>query len=257
MSTPRLGYIKSPRDVVGTHSAAKLLAAAPLPSSWDNDQYVMSVLDQLQTGTCTCNAGTQSIRMAHVKQGVSNPELASRLFLYFLARAQYGQEKADDGTFIHAVYEAANRMGFPPESAWPFSDDPMRVNQQPDWRAFQAANDQRWGVDGYARINSDGNQRIEDVKRAVAAGHGVEVGSDIDQSFMDLGGNAVWGGVRGPVLGGHAFLVTGYDSTSFTFVNSWGPGWCRNGFGRFSYSALLAMDDIWFSIVAPTYSETA
>jgi hypothetical protein len=53
-----------------------------------------------------------------------------------------------------------------------------------------------------------------------------------------LGGmfNAVNGylNVQGREVGGHEYLITGYNHPSkyFTILNSWGPGWQRKGYAR-------------------------
>jgi hypothetical protein len=36
-------------------------------------------------------------------------------------------------------------------------------------------------------------------------------------------------------LGGHAFLLVGYDEKGFWIQNSWGPGWGKEGFARLTY----------------------
>jgi hypothetical protein len=40
-------------------------------------------------------------------------------------------------------------------------------------------------------------------------------------------------------LGGHAFLLVGYDTGGFWIQNSWGREWGRNGFARMAYADWL------------------
>lgn len=46
--------------------------------------------------------------------------------------------------------------------------------------------------------------------------------------------------VSGPVLGGHAYLLCGYDAATnkFRMVNSWGTGWGQDGFAWIKFADL-------------------
>jgi hypothetical protein len=49
--------------------------------------------------------------------------------------------------------------------------------------------------------------------------------------------------ISGPVVGGHEYLLVGYDAAreSVTFANSWGTGWADGGYGHMSLSTLSAL----------------
>lgn len=48
------------------------------------------------------------------------------------------------------------------------------------------------------------------------------------------------------VLGGHAFVIVGYDSKGLWIQNSWGPGWGKRGCARIGYDDWLANgNDVW------------
>jgi C1A family cysteine protease len=254
----RYGYKPSPPDKIGMGHPHHLLGAVPTPPSASVRDKIVEVLDQQDTSSCVAHATTQQVRTALAIQGIISPPLPSRLFVYFGARAEYGEQKSDDGTYIHAAYEAMRDMGFPSEDAWPFSDDPKLVNELPPWSAFRRAADQRWLAGNY-RILTTGTQRVQDVKSALAAGHPVTWGTDLDQAFEDLIPGQVWPGVTGAIIGGHAILIVGYATGYFEVCNSWGAGWCDGGFCRVSEAAIASpkASDFWVATVAPTYSEVA
>ncbi len=96
-----LGWKKDPAKLAGETpdrlAAPRLRALPPPPVSASCAQYILDILDQGQLGSCTCNAFTQALRAAMVRAGAKAPELAARLFLYFLARAYDHDTANDDG----------------------------------------------------------------------------------------------------------------------------------------------------------------
>lgn len=251
-----LGYKPSPSDKIGRGDPSHLFSAAALPPKATVRQNVIEVLDQVRTSACVAHAVTQQIRTVMVGQGIVLPELPSRLFVYYGARANYGDQNFDGGTYIHSAYECAESNGFPPESVWPFSTDDVKVNTQPDWAAVRAASDQRW-LSGHYRIVSSGLARVYDVKAALAAGHPVTWGTLIDTAFRTLTPGKVWPGATKDLLGGHATLIVGYEGDVFEVCNSWGKFWCDAGFCLVSKEAIASNDarDFWVATVAPKFSE--
>lgn len=250
------GYKESPAERVGFGSPVHLFSTETLPEAASVRQYVVEVLDQINTNSCVAHATTQQVRTALNFQGVSAPPLPSRLFVYYGARALNGEQQVDAGTFIHSAYECMQNLGFPAEKFWTFTNDQAKVNTQPDWDALRHASDQRW-LSGHYRIFSTGSQRIRDVKAALAANHSVAWGSKIDAALFDLAPGGLWPGVTRQIVGGHAMLIVGYTPDYFEICNSWGPTWADRGFGRMSYDAIASPNasDFWVATVAPSYSE--
>lgn len=259
------GHVPDPAKLVDEspdHDFAALsLAAAPRSASLR--PFVVSILDQGRLGSCVANAGFQAIRISHVRQAANGspviaaaimtqkpPELGSRLWGYYFARAIHHMTAFDSGTHLRSFFQAINAIGFPPESAWPYSDDKggdrPTFTRQPKTNAFRLAADQR-APTVYRRIFSEGGARLEDVKLAIANGFAVCFGVDVTEDFADdlIDPTKPLGPPNGPIAGGHAMAAVGYDGDVFEIVNSWGDEWGDGGFFLASGEFLEAARDLW------------
>lgn len=178
--------------------------------------------------------------------------------LYFDGRALEGTTDQDCGAMNSDLIDAAKVVGLAPESAWPF--DLNKITTQPDAEAYRLAADQKI-LEGAYRITSDGKQRIQDIKTAIAAGHLVMWGTALDQAFEDLQPGDVWPGVTGPIIGGHAMFLHEYapdgaGGTKFKTRSSWGY-WCDGGSAWVSENAVMdsAADDFWIIAVVEPFSQ--
>lgn len=270
MSRFAKGMIPSPAHRVGLGDPLHLSAVA-MPTSASVP--IPPPIDQGGLGSCTGNSSAMAIQVEMARAlGKPNgpwPELPSRLFLYFHARAEEGTTDQDAGAMISDIFDAAAKLGFPPESAWSYpdanaSDDAMlaKATAQPDWNAYRRAADQRF-IQGAHRITSTGQARADDVARAIAAGSVVVWGTDLDQQFEDLTPSQTWGGVHGPVIGGHAMFLHKYETLPdgarrYMTRSSWGD-WCDNGSAWVAQSAITSShaSDFWVVSLAPHYSEVA
>lgn len=251
----KYGYKRSPADRLGlTHASALIGTSMDVPDGASVKDHVRSVLDQSITESCVAHATPQALRIAMSVQGEVDPPLPSRLQIYWDARAANGEQNVDQGTYVHSAFDTIRKLGFCPESAWPF--DPANVNMRPDWQSYRLAADQR-RVGTYSRITSTGTDLELDIKRAIAAKHPIVFGTDVDQAFEDLPAGFSWPGVTGQALGGHAMCAISYDAFGVEIVNSWGTSWSSGGFGRMLWSAVHSWSDIWIITIAPQLSEAA
>jgi len=235
------GYRPSPPEKVGLRAAVHL-RKLPLPPL--SARVLMpDPVDQGAASSCTGNASAVAI-CAEMTSGGDFPELPSRLFLYFHARAAIGEQGRDDGAMIHDIFEQAAKLGVPPEHAWVYSDAFDKVTSQPDWEAYREGADQRI-VRGAYRITSLGEELLYDVKRAIASGSVVVWGTQLDQAFEDLQPGQVWPGVIGASVGGHCMLLYRYDGDIFWSRSSWGSDWCEGGSARVSAEAVKGGSDFW------------
>lgn len=250
------GYKESPEDKMGAGHPTHLLSVTQtIPEYASLREHVIEVLDQKTTNACVAHAVAQQIRTSLKKQGVKAPALPSRLYIYYGARALNGDQNFDGGTYIHSAYEFTERLGYPPELEWDFSDNQDKVNSQPDLTAIHHAADQKW-LTGHYRITSTGLARVYDVRSAIAAGYSVVWGTVVDGPFMDLSPGKIWPGVTSAERGGHATLIVGYGPGYFEICNSWSNLWCDAGFCRVSDAAVASVNarDFWVSTIAPQFT---
>jgi len=225
---------------------------APPPPAHSLDALVLDVLDQGQLSSCQAHAGMQAIRMRHFAQGIASPPLGSRLFAYYAARAgdAYSAIGVDVGASIRSLFEGIGKLGFCPETVWPYSDhdvgDPSApFRTMPSTAAFRAAHDQL-GTTGYRRIASTGNGRIVEIKQALVEGFPVVFGCGVSSDFCD----AIVDGTTplpppSKVTGQHAMTLIGYAGDVFTVLNSWGEGWGSGGRCLFSPEYVAVIGDAW------------
>lgn len=246
------GMIPSPPHHVGLGHPHHL-AAAPPPSILVTKRIPHPVVNQLSLGSCTGNSTAVGlcVEMSR-KKGLPEGkfvELPSRLFLYLHARATEGTVPEDAGAMISDVFFMARKLGFPPESAWPYplrsaSEDEQLAQcvKTPDPLAYHEAADQRV-LAGAWRLQSTGKDLSDDIARAIDSGSVVVWGTDLDQAFFDLTGSDVWPGVRGPNEGGHAMLFTDIrpnrakTEREFGSTSSWDYDFADNGTAWVSQAA--------------------
>jgi C1A family cysteine protease len=259
---PKLGWLPDPpkaaHEKPDFDAEPLLKAAPPPPPSASIRHLVTDILNQGSLGSCVANAILQAVRCSHVKQGVQNPKLGSRLFGYFLSRSYHVPSDAanDTGTYLRLFFQSLAKFGFCPEGTWPYDDGADKFKQMPPTKAFRSAFDQA-NPTTYRRISASGDDRIESIKLAIAAGYGVCFGTDVDNAFCS---NQLVEPLMPPtkdIAGGHAMMVGGYDGDVFEIVNSWGTNWGDNGWCNFSADYLTAdcTRDLWICEYAPKYSE--
>jgi C1A family cysteine protease len=188
--------------------------------------------DQGQLGSCTANAIVKAVEYDRIKQGLTDFQ-SSRLFLYYNERAMRGWQDIDSGAFIRDGIKSMSNQGDCPEDEWPyveskFADKPSDscyVNAL----LFKALN--------YHRMTPT----LYDMRGCLVNGVPFVFGFTVYDNFPWSGN----GDVQMPTLenfsqGGHAVLCVGYDDTTkrFKFLNSWGLGWGRSGYGTIPYEYL-------------------
>lgn len=257
----KLGWLPDPfkrPDEAPDFDAEALLGATVPPLAYSNRGLVLDILDQGALNSCVANAGFQAVRASHVRQGVREPKLGSRLFGYYCSRAYHHATARDGGTHLRTFFQALNKFGLCAEDVWPYKDLSRNFKRMPPTKAFMAAFDQR-SPTTYRRIYDEDAERVVAIKRALAAGFLVVFGTDVSQAFLKLQGatEPLDPPIGEPMAGGHAMCITGYDGDAFEIVNSWGSAWADGGFCRFSadYLAWSNTRDIWIVEHSPRFSE--
>lgn len=218
------------------NSRALFGAAIRVPAEFSLEQYVSQIWDQGQTSSCVGWAFAQSIKLRLAVAGTSI-ELPTPEGIYVTARAQ---ERAlagltpdqsplqDNGCQPSLAVQGMNLVGVASMTAWPF--DPSTINNEPKFEELEVAS--AFKLTGYARVNSDGSQRLADIKQAISSGYPVAIGTQVDQAFEAYNGTGI---IQAPnplqLLGGHMMHLIGYRADgSFRGVNQWGTSWGDSGF---------------------------
>lgn len=207
--------------------------------------------DQLQLGSCTANAIAAALQYDALLQRRPLAENPSRLFIYYNERVIENTVNTDAGAMIRDGVKVVAKLGAPPESVWPYSDDSKTFRTRPSKQAYDAASSDQ--AVSYRRIPRD--SKLSSMRAAIGVDKKPFVfGFSVYESFesQDVASTGI---VPMPTtdeanLGGHAVLAVGYDDKKqlMKVRNSWGPDWGQQGhfwlpYAFFTSSALSS--DFW------------
>lgn len=229
-------------------NAKALLAAGPQSFTPHLARpHVLSILNQLQLGSCTGHAIVQALRALQHLLGLAAPPLVSRLWTYYLGRWFQHDTANDDGAMIGNDVLGLEMYGLCPETIWPYSDDTdpknplgFRGPAPPDaWRA--AYDTIKWLA--AHRINSAGDQLLDDVRAALTQGRLVVFGSAVSEAFCHGSFDAtkpLLPPSDADIAGLHAECVGDFDlAGNFDIVNSWGEDFGNAGWWKATPDYLL------------------
>jgi hypothetical protein len=267
--TAGYGYKADRRHLLGlapSRDAASLLSSVPVPTvnGGIDDASVISlgILDQGGAPFCVSHGWAGSLRLCELRNGLATPRLGSRLWLMYLMHAIENDVDGFDGAIVEHGAEVVERMGFPPEDVWPYSDsNPGPFSTKPPADAVRQAYDRIAPFD-YGRIMTLGETRVDDVMRALSAGGKggkpapVVFGTNVSNAFAanNLGPNFLVGPPGSDVDGGHCMYISRFEldpgvigGVKFRVVNSWSQGWGDNGMCWMEPAWLMdpSTDDLW------------
>ena len=245
-------------------SAFHLFAGVQIADSADASNLV-TIIDQLQLGSCTCNAIGQIIHAEMVRTGAPpTVEFLSRLWAYTLALAKDGKLGQDIGTHLCTVMDMLAQYGFPAESWWPYNVS--EFGHKPPLMAYHEAMDQRAVASlAYHQITQSGTDRLLVVQQALTVGKLVAFGTPVTEEFCSTSpgpGTVIQRPNTNDIAGGHAMCWCGYERDPktgrwrFRTVNSWGPDWGDKGFFWMDQDYLTWNEtcDIWLVSSVPKFA---
>lgn len=200
------------------------------------------VYDQLQLGSCTANAIAAALQYDAILDGSDDFKTPSRLAIYWLERFLEGglaNTQQDTGAFGRDGFKVAQKIGFAPETDWPyleakFRDDP-REHLAADFAKHKLAKPYR-AVPRY----------LSSFKAALSNQQTIAFGFTVYESFES---DEVKRTGLMPVpeqgerqLGGHEVLMVGYLKSEPGYMlcrNSWNTDWGIGGYFLMPVAVLL------------------
>jgi hypothetical protein len=165
----------------------------------------------------------------------------SPYMLYAMAR-KYDEYPgtADVGSSLRGAFKGWYKHGVCQRADWPrLKSDPPDINH-PDFmaRCFQTP------LGAYYRVKT---RRIDDLQSAITELNAVAVSAAVHEGWIHPkaqgeAGKEMWVIDRNDddaSLGGHAFLIAGYNEVGFLVQNSWGLGWGHGGYATLPYEDWL------------------
>ena len=254
-----LGYKPDQEDARDLKVSALGLSTMGLPRAVSLEHLVTNVRNQGPTSSCVAQALAAAIDIREAGAGL-RVDPVSRLFIYGNSRLLDDPTHprravlSDGGTYIRNACKALQRLGAPPESAWPWSTNPIKVRRQPSIASYMAAHKRRVVGAGYYRIDDVGTSRILALQAALASGRPVVFGTNVNRAFQSNDGPRTIDAPEplDPIAGGHAMCLVGYDTLRtgavlFWVLNSWGERWRSGGFAWLTaaYMSHPSTRDIW------------
>jgi C1A family cysteine protease len=222
-------------------SIEKPLKATEIPSTVDLSNGISRVYDQGSLGSCVANSCCSLYSYVDLTQGGNNVD-PSRLFVYYQARKYQGWQGMDSGAFIRDGIKALAEFGAAPEVLWPY--DISKFTFEPPMVAYKKAED--YQATTYLRVD----QNINSMKSCLAERFPFVIGATLYENFNRVGRSGIVSMPEGGVIGGHAFLVVGYDDATgrFKCLNSWNVVWGARGYFYIPYGYLTSQSlsaDLW------------
>lgn len=162
----------------------------------------------------------------------------SPYMLYAMAR-KYDEfpGQADVGSSLRGAFKGWYHQGVCTVKTWPAGLD----NRDLDEPKF-VAECLKTPLGAYYRVSA---RRIDDMQSAITELGAIAVSAAIHVGWRSpkarrIRGRSVLVIERSPVeMGGHAFLIAGYDDVGFLIQNSWGTKWGHNGYATLRYDDWL------------------
>ncbi len=235
----------------GHSSISKFLGAGQLPPTSDLRSGFPEPFDQGQLGSCTANAIVGAAMYTLEEEGISDPGMLSRLYLYYKERSREGDVGEDAGASLADGIYVLHKTGVCLESLWPYSDDGVLFKKRPTTVCNKDASTHRdLDVTKTASVDQDLGVIKAILAQSCPVVMGIQVYSSFESQAVARTGIVPMPKKSEKLLGGHAVVLAGYDDTKNTFLvrNSWGTGWGQAGYFELPYDYVMSpklASDFW------------
>lgn len=206
-----------------------------------------AILDQGDLGSCTANAGSNSLRYILIKNKKREIQ-PSRLYIYYFTRVLQNTVNDDSGCTLRNMMKAIVSRGACDENNWQYIIS--KFKEKPTQIAIDEGMNRRRNFQ-YLSINQD----LPTIKNAIVQGYPIVIRIMVYSSFMNpivarTGEVPIPNKKNETLLGGHAVTIVSYDDNTrkFGLMNSWGEDWGNKGYFTMPYNYILRNDlafDFW------------
>lgn len=242
--------IKKRNKRAGKHHTELATVGATYPATGSLQQYVTTIYDQGQLGSCTANAFAGGFLILEKVQSKYVGFSPSRLFYYYCERDIEGQTNTDSGADETDGLHFAQTKGVCSETTYPY--DITKFSDTPPPNCYVEA--LKYKISTFTVIPNTSNL-MNNIRHCIANNRPVLIAIVLYESF-ESSEVATTGIVPMPntvsaqclsgcsgkdkQIGGHQMTLIGYDdATSMVKVqNSWGDSWGDKGFCYIPYAYL-------------------
>lgn len=201
---------------------------------------------QRRAGACVAFGTSRGLHLSQrlqLEPGAPVPELPAPGFIYPVGRLQQyaGLDPnlprppiTDTGMRPRLALGSTRAVGFCPESSYPYSDDPTRINATPTPRAYRDAYDQR-GLD-FFRVYETEHRRSDVTAAGMKQRMPHIFGMRVDKAFLAHRSSAAIDSIDpNEIVSGHMLCVLEVlDNGDVLFDNWWDDWGFEDGFGILS-----------------------
>lgn len=219
----------------------------PLPPSLDQralqDKYVLHQVGNSCTGHAVATLINAVLARAVDPNDTSTTyQHVSPYMLYRLARRYDEFEGEEDaGSSLRGVFKGWFRHGVALEEDWPRLD--MALEPDLDSHDFGLRCADR-PLGAFYRVNP---YRLDDMQSAINELNAIAVSALVHDGWVTPEpltrngetAHVILRKVNSTSLGGHAFVLVGYNEVGFLVQNSWGTGWGKDGYATLPYQDWL------------------
>lgn len=211
-----------------------------LPPQVDLRPFLTKVEEQVGN-SCVANAFAGAYEYL-AKRSLGEAGDVSRLFIYYNARAEAGEEGGDVGATMDAAIQALKKYGACREDLWPNDED--AIAEEPASEAYDHAANYKITAAEYLETD------LDLWRHTLAEGHPIAFALNTFDSFDEATESK--GRVPTPkraeavrdTHGWHAMLCVGYLDKDQMFIvrNSWGREWGDQGYCYIPYKYMMRND---------------
>lgn len=215
-----LGHIPSIHDQ--RYAARKMFTGKTRPKV--KELWYPPVKNQGNLGSCGPHSACTLMESVMVQANMPEWSRRSPLQLYYSYRESTGEIGVDSGVYNRTLLAVMAKVGVASEALWPYVLDNWQ-EKPPDEVLVDASNHQ---ILQYHVVEG-----LDEMIQCIAEGWAFLGGMPVFQSFEDTGadGYVPMPSPKEKMLGGHDLYFCGYSDYEKVIygLNSWGPGWGKNG----------------------------
>lgn len=215
-----LGHIPDVRDQ--RYAARKFFTGKARPKI--KELWYPPVKNQLNLGSCGPHAACTLMESVMVQNNMGEWRRRSPLALYYFYRETTGEVDIDSGVYNRTLLAVMAKFGVCAEDIWPYQMD--RWKEKPIDDAYIDA--EKHQILQYHLVDG-----LDEMLQCIAEGYAFLGGMPVFESFEYVGsdGHVPMPSPKEKMLGGHDLYFCGYSDYEKVIygLNSWGPGWGKNG----------------------------